>query len=291
MCDGSERKIMKVAYLGPEGTFSEQAAKGFVRTMDQPGLSLSPLDSIEDVFEAVGTGAAEYGVVPIENSIEGGVNTTLDTLIFDSDLFIKKQLTLPISQNLMVSGRNVGRRITKIMSHPQALAQSRKFINEFYSDATIEPTESTAIAASLASDSTVKEEVVIAAIGPKSASELYGLRILHENVQERKNNTTQFILLTKEDTSAPKDGCSTTVVFSTKDEPGELSRILDIFSIWDLNMTRILSRPTKNRQGEYVFFIELSGYEDTQDVSDALTMIKRKTIFFKNLGSYKTISI
>jgi prephenate dehydratase len=130
---------------------------------------------------------------------------------------------------------------------------------------------------------------VVAAIGPKNSADLYGLKVIQENIQENKNNTTQFVLLTKADTSRPKNGCSTLVAFSTKDEPGELYGVLGIFAIWDLNMTKIMSRPTKNKHGEYVFFIELSGYKDASDVSDALTMVKRKTIFFKSLGSYETI--
>ncbi|AIZ56632.1 prephenate dehydratase [Candidatus Methanoplasma termitum] len=281
---------MKVAYLGPEGTFTEQAAKSFIGSLDKKGLSLSPLASIEDVFHAVETGSALYGVVPVENSIEGAVNTTVDTLIFDSDLFIEKQLDLPITQNLMVGKNNTDCKITKIISHPQALAQSRKFINKHYPDAVIEATGSTSEAAKIAANYTSKNKETIAAIGPKSSAELYDLKIIHEGIQENKSNTTQFILLTKKDTSMPKVGCSTLIVFSTEDKPGELYKILDIFAIWDLNMTKIMSRPTKNRRGEYVFFIELSGYDDASDVADALTMVKRKTSFFKNLGSYQMIN-
>ena len=282
--------MMKIAYLGPEGTFTEQAAIRFIRSLGPQEFSLSSLASIEDVFEAVETGAAAYGVVPIENSIEGGVNATIDTLIFDSDLFISKQLTLPIVQNLMVSKKNADGKITKIISHPQALAQCRKFINKEYPDAVIEAAASTAEAARTAACGQENGETV-AAIGPKNSADIYGLKIIHENIQENKNNTTQFVLLTRTDTSAPKKGCNTSVVFSTRDEPGELYRILGIFAIWNLNMTRILSRPTKNRHGEYVFFIEISDCADATDVSDALTMIKRKTIFFKNLGSYDTLDV
>lgn len=282
---------MKIAYLGPEGTFTQQAADIFARSLDQCGLSLSPFASIEEVFDAVETGAALYGAVPVENSIEGAVNTTIDTLIFDSDLFILKQLALPISQNLMVSEENIGRGITKILSHPQALAQSGKFIKQHYPDAAVEATSSTAEAARIAAGCRPGSGETVAAIGPESSAELYNLKIIHENIQERTDNTTQFILLTRTDTSMPKAGCSTSIAFSTEDRPGELYKILDIFAIWDLNMTKIMSRPTKNRHGEYVFFIEISGYSDVSDVADALTMVKRKTSFFKNLGSYDTIKI
>jgi len=281
--------MTKIAYLGPEGTFTEQAAKCFVKSLEQKGISLSPLATIEDVFHAVETGNALYGVVPVENSIEGAINTTVDTLIFDSDLFILKQLDLPITQNLMINERSVGCKITKILSHPQALAQSRKFINKNYPDAIVEAANSTAEAAKIVADHKPDKGKTVAAIGPKASAELYNLRIIQESIQENKNNTTQFILLTKTDTSMPKIGCSTGIVFSTEDKPGELYKILDIFAIWDLNMTKIMSRPTKNRRGEYVFLIEVSGYDNVPDVVDALTMIKRKTSFFKNLGSYRMI--
>ncbi|MCL2141764.1 MAG: prephenate dehydratase, partial [Methanimicrococcus sp.] len=223
--------------------------------------------------------------------IEGAVNTTIDTLIFDSKLFILKQLTMPIEQNLMINEKNAGSKITKILSHPQALAQCRKFLNKSYPGAVVEIVNSTAEAARITAGCEPGSEEIIAAIGSKNSAEVYGLKIIHENIQNNKNNTTQFILLTKADTSLPKTGCSTSIVFSTEDKPGELYKILDIFAIWDLNMTKILSRPTKNRHGEYAFFVEISGYENISDVSDALTMIKRKTSFFKNLGSYHTIDV
>ena len=279
---------MKVVYLGPEGTFTEQAANCFIRSMNDSPTIFS-LATIEDVFEAVESKNADYGVVPIENSIEGAVNTTIDTLIFDSKLFILKQLTMPIEQNLMINEKNAGGKITKILSHPQALAQCRKFINKTYPDAVIEIVNSTAEAAKVAAFCEPERGDVIAAIGSKNSAAVYGLKIINESIQNNKNNTTQFILLTKADTSPPKTGCSTSIVFSTEDKPGELYKILDIFAIWDLNMTKILSRPTKNKHGEYAFFVEISRYENVSDVSDALTMIKRKTSFFKNLGSYQTI--
>ena len=282
---------MKIAYFGPEGTFTEQAARCFADSMGERGLSLSPLASIEDVFEAVETGTAAYGVVPIENSIEGAVNTTIDTLIFDSNVFISKQLSLPIIQNLMVSGKNTGGKIVRILSHPQALAQCRKFINKNYPDAAVEATISTAEAARIAAGCGPGKDGATAAIGSKNSADIYGLKIIRENIQDNNNNTTQFILLAKSDTSVPKAGCKTSVAFSTKHKPGELYKVLDIFALWDLNMTKIMSRPAKGKQWEYVFFIEIEGYENAADVADALTMIERKTIFFKNLGSYPTMAV
>ena len=282
--------MTKIAYLGPAGTFTEEATKCFIKSIGKRKFELVPMSSIEDVFRAVETEDALYGVVPVENSIEGAVNTTVDSLIFDFDLFVLKQLDLPITQNLMVNSNNKSGKVTKIISHPQALAQSRKFIKQNYPDAEIEAACSTADAAKTVAEFKPKKGENIAAIGSKMSAELYDLKIIHEDIQDNKNNITQFFLLTKDDTSKPKVGCSTLIVFSTEDKPGELYKILDIFAIWDLNMTKIMSRPTKNRRGEYVFFIELSGYDNVSDVEDALTMVKRKTSFFKNLGSYNMVS-
>jgi len=283
--------MMKIAYLGPEGTFTEQAAKYFAETTRQSILSLLPQATIEEVFEAVENNKADAGVVPFENSIEGAVTTTIDTLIFDSKLFISKLLTLPVEQNLIINGKDAGRKISKIVSHPQALAQCRKFINKHYSGVPVEITNSTAEAVRMVAEDNRESNEVIAAIGSQYAAEHYSLKVAHRNIQSSKNNSTQFILLTKTNTSLPKIGCSTSIAFSTEDKPGELYKVLDIFAIWDLNMTKIMSRPTKNKQGEYVFFVEISGYDSVSDVSDALTMIKRKTSFFKNLGSYSSINI
>jgi prephenate dehydratase len=274
---------MKMVYLGPEGTFTEPAAGRFASSMSD--ALLSPLASIEDVFEAVETGSAEYGVVPIENSIEGAVNTTIDTLIFDADVFISKQLSLPIVQDLAVNESDAGRTITKIVSHPQALAQCRKFINEHYPGALLEAASSTADAARKVAGGGPGGDGA-AAICSRSSADLYNLKVIRENIQDNKNNMTQFVLLTKTDTSAPKIGCRTSIAFSTEHKPGGLYKVLDIFALWDLNMTKIMSRPTKDVQGGYMFFVEIDNCENDSDVSDAFTMIKRKTSFFKNQGSY-----
>jgi prephenate dehydratase len=280
---------MIIAYFGPEGTFTEQAAISFAKTLRRNDLSFRPLALIEDVFEAVETEKADFGVVPIENSIEGAVNTTIDTLIFDSDVFISKLMPLPIIQNMMISEKIAGRPISKIISHQQALAQCRKFINKTYPNVMIETASSTAEAARIASNCGPDSNETVAAIGSKNSADLYDLKIIHENIQDNKNNTTQFILLTKTDTSVPRAGCSTSIAFSTEHRPGELYKVLDIFAICGLNMTKIMSRPKKDKHGEYVFFVEIDGGENASDVSDALMMVKKKTTFFKNLGSYQVI--
>lgn len=293
--------MMKIAYLGPEGTFTEQAAyliTGKYWENGHAGQSghvcpplRQPISTIEEIFEMVESGKADFGVVPIENSIEGAVTATIDTLIFDANLFIYKQFSMPIVQNMMVYKENAGKNITKIISHPQGLAQCRKFISKNYPGVIIETASSTAEAARLVADNSFAQSEVAAAIGADISAEIYKLEIVHSGIQDNQTNTTQFVMITKTDTSEPKTGCKTSIAFSTENKPGELYKILDIFSIWDLNMTKITSRPTKNSQGEYVFFIDIEGYKNLADVKDALTMIKRKTSFYKNLGSYKVFSI
>lgn len=282
---------MQIAYLGPEGTFTEQAARLIIKSIERDPVLLKPMTTIEDVFEQVESGRAGFGVVPVENSIEGAVNATIDTLIFDYGLFISNQFSMPVVQNIMVRNDNDKKAVTKILSHPQALAQCRKFINKHYQGAAIETVSSTSEAARIVAENVFGENEIPAAIGAGISAEIYGLKILHSGIQDSLNNTTQFITITKTDTSEPKLGCKTSLAFSTQNKPGELYKILDIFSIWDLNMTKIISRPTKNRHGEYVFFIDIEGYENLPDVRDALAMIKRKTSFYKNLGSYQVYAI
>lgn len=268
---------MSYGYLGPAGTFTEQAA-----IIMSKGEVIVPYHSIWDVLDAVNKGETEYGIVPIENSTEGTVNTTVDSLIFDTDLYIQSQIILPIKQNLMVKkGTDIGN-LRRILSHPQALAQCRYYLQNNFAEVDTITTSSTAEAARMVANS----QENLAAISPENAAELYGLEIVEKSIQDNDVNFTQFILVSRNDTSEPKSGYKTSISFSTRNEPGSLYKLLDIFSIWDVNMSRIVSRPMRDRPMEYVFFIDLDDNENPKDLSDALTMIQRKTSFFKNLGSY-----
>lgn len=268
---------MDIAYLGPAGTFTQQAAYFY-----QKNAEMLAYQTIDEVIEAVDKGMASLGIVPIENSTEGTVNATLDTLIFDAQVFIKEELSLKISQNLFIKKENEGKEIKKILSHPQGLAQCRKFMRENFPGAETVATASTAEAAKIVSES----EEVLAAVGNSLAGDIYGLHTMCENIQDQNENTTTFVVITKEDTSPPVMGYKTSLAFSKQDKPGELHKILDIFAIWDINMTKILSRPMRHKPGEYVFFIDFEGFDAIEDVNDALRMIRRKTNFFKLLGSY-----
>ena len=273
---------MSITYLGPSGSFSEQAAR-FAAAHMRPGAALTPCHTIEEAIAAVSHNASAMAVVPIENSIEGAINATLDTLIFDEALFIHAQINLPVRQNLLVHASADDTVPARIISHPQALAQSRKFLQAHFPNAQLIPAQSTSQAAQLVAESGA--DGATAAVGSTLAAELYGLRVRCADIQENNLNTTQFAVVAAASPTA-RFGEKTSLAFSTSNEPGSLYKILDIFALWNLNMTRIVSRPMKDSPGAYAFFIDLENPENPDDLRDALTMVRRKASFFKLLGSY-----
>ncbi len=272
---------MIIGFLGSvdaAGSFTGQAALKFNLEGE-----LVPIQTIDDVFSAVSSGKIEMGVVPIENSTEGVVNATVDNLISSDDIYIQRRISIPIEHNLLVKTTHENQKITKILSHPQALSQCRKFLHNNYNGVETVATSSTSEAAVIVSESNNDEN--IAAISTSLAAEIYGLEIKEKSIQDLDLNVTSFILISKNDTTKPVSGYKTTIAFSTRHKPGELYKILDIFSLWDINMTSIVSRPMHNKLGEYIFLIDID-VNDKRDVEDALTMIKRKTDFYKCLGCY-----
>jgi prephenate dehydratase len=267
---------MSIGYLGPRGTFTEQAAK-----LMTVGEEIIPYHSFWEGIEAVASGKLDAAIVPIENSIEGTVNATVDSLIFDVDLYIQELMILPIKQCLLAKRGTKISDIKTVFSHPHALPQCRNFFREKLPNAGTIATSSTAEGIRTVSQS---DDISVAAIGAKPAAELYGLEVLGEGIQDNNRNFTQFIRVAKNNTELPENGKNTTICFSTMDEPGSLYKLLDIFSIFDVNMSKIVSRPM-----EYVFLVDLQTDNNENDVRDALKMIKRKTTFFKNLGSYNVI--
>lgn len=273
---------MKIGYLGPEGTFSQTAAKKYAVNMKN--VEFVPYGSIPSVLKAVEKGEIDETVVPFENSIEGTVNYTIDSLVFDVDLEIKKEVVIPISHNLATKKDFVSQKPLKILSHPQSLAQCRKFLENNYKGVYTVQVSSNSEAAKIVSSS----EEPFYCITTESAAEIYNLEILKSGIQDEKHNETRFLAVGRK--SAEHGGFTgkTSIVFSTENRPGELYKILDIISIWDLNMTKIESRPMKNQLGTYVFFVDLE-CKNPDDTKDALKMIERKTTFFKHLGTYGTI--
>lgn len=268
---------MNVGYLGPRGTFTEQAAK-----IMMPNENLIPFHTFAEALRAVEDGELSAAVVPIENSIEGIVNSTVDALIFDVDLNIQQLFVLPINQCFIAKKDADLKNINKIYSHPHAIPQCKNYISKNYPDADTIAVSSTAEAIRFVAGS----DENIAAIGNSAAAELYGLEVIEEGIQDTNDNFTMFILVSKIRSNKYIPGNKVTLCFSTENKPGALYKLLDIFSIFDINMSKIYSRPMKNRPMEYVFFIDIDIEDNVRDIIDALKLIERKTTFFKNLGSY-----
>ncbi|GFI62081.1 prephenate dehydratase [Clostridiales bacterium] len=273
---------MKLGYLGPKGTFSEQAA---LRYASENNWDYIMFLNITDVIFSVYDGTIDEGIIPLENSIEGTVTSSLDTLIFDTKLFIKNELVLKVSQNLMARKGVTTEDIKKIISHPQGLAQCRKYImnlGEFITEAV----SSTAEAARIVAESNEP----IGAIAPRRAAEAYGLEIIGADIQDDSTNATRFVVISRKQMEL-KAGLKTSIAFTLDNDnsPGSLYKILDILNIYEINMVKIESRPAKHKLGTYVFYIELIA-ENEEDLEDAIKMMRRRVAFFKFLGSYSSIS-
>lgn len=274
---------MKIGYLGPEGTFSQLAAQKYADSVTGCECELVPFAKIADVLKAVDCGEIDEGVVPFENSIEGTVNFTIDSLIFDVNLFIKSEIVIPITHNLMTRPESTGKRPAKIFSHPQSLGQCRKYLEEKFPDVETVQVLSNSEAARIVKES--DEDYF--AVSTESAAKIYGLSIVEKGIQDKRHNETRFLAVTKEDTGTMKQG-KTSVVFSIDHKPGALYRALDILSIWDINLSKIESRPMKDHLGTYIFYIDLE-CDNVYDRRDALKMLERKTSFYKHLGTYNIL--
>jgi prephenate dehydratase len=237
--------------------------------------------SIPAVFTAVCTGKVDLGVVPIENSNEGTVNQTLDLLAYEYDLMISGEIILPVQQNLLAVKGVPAAEVSAILSHPQALAQCRKYLEEFLPSAELVEVSSTAEAANRVALS----EKPWAAIGPVSAAQAYGLHILAANINDHPNNETRFILLSKEEGCCAED-CKTSLLINVLNKPGALLQALKEFSLRGINLTKLESRPAKTRMGEYLFFIDLDGHHQEPKIADALNEIRKIAHPVKVLGSY-----
>lgn len=269
--------MKKVGYLGPKGTFSQEALGICYKN---ECVELIEYINMNDAIMSVVRGETDEAIVPIENSLEGSVNTTLD-VVCTVDLKFIKEIVIPIRLNLMVKKGVKKCEIKSILTHPQPIGQAREYINKNLPNVNIVYTYSTSEGAKLVAEGDGTQ----ATIGSKKAAEVYGIEAIEADVQDNNNNQTRFIVLSNKIAKRSGDD-KTSIVFSSEDEPGSLYRILDIFSLWGINLTKIESRPSKSGLGQYIFFVDLEGHEDDQDVKDALTMVRRKTSFYKLLGSY-----
>ena len=272
----AQQEPLKVGFLGPEGTFTQQAVlKHFGHS-----VRALPLTSIEEVFNEVETGSADFGVVPIENSSEGTVNNTLD-MFLTSPLRICGEVELRIHHNLM--GRmSLLEDVKRVCAHQQALAQCRGWLAEHLPEADRVPVASNAEGARRARD-----EDGTAAIAGAAAAEVYGLNLLAPEIEDRPDNTTRFLVIGRK-TFPPSGRDKTTLLVSAQDtdSPGALFHLLEPLARHGVSMTRIESRPSRRRKWHYVFFIDLEGHAQTEPLTTALSDLEAHTSLCKVLGSY-----
>ena len=272
----AQQEPLKVAFLGPEGTFTQTAV------LNHFGHSVRalPLASIDEVFHEVEAGSADFGVVPIENSSEGTVNHTLDRFL-SSPLKICGEVELRIRQHLMGSMNALGR-IVRVCSHPQSLAQCREWLEEHLPGIEQVPVSSNAEGARRARD-----EKGTAAIAGDTAAEVYGLKVLAAEIEDRADNTTRFLVLGPK-LFAPSGEDRTTLLVSVlhTDAPGALYRLLEPLAKHRVSLTRIESRPSRRRKWDYVFFIDFEGHVEDKHIAKALAALKKRASLFRVLGSY-----
>lgn len=269
--------MRRYAYLGPAGTFSEEA----LLSIGLPDLEPVPCTTIAEVFDLVEHGRVDGGVVPIENSVEGSVTATLDGLAFDTSLEIQSEIVLDIHHSVIVAPGVKLSDATSIVAHPQASAQCRRWIARNAPSLVITAANSNAEAVQIA----VANPGVIA-LGPALAAELYGGELLEKNVEDYAGNQTRFVVLGRG--VRPKTGHdkSSLALFLKKDKPGALLMILSEFAYGEINLTKIQSRPTKRALGEYMFFVDFEGHIDDPHVRTALDCLRLKLRQVKVLGSY-----
>jgi chorismate mutase/prephenate dehydratase len=265
---------LKVAFLGPAGTFTQDAAlKHFGHSVETV-----PLGAIDDVFREVESGNANFGVVPVENSTEGAVNHTLDSFVL-SPLKICGEVELPIHHHLLAGGDD-WEVAEKIVSHQQSLAQCREWLDEHFADVERVAVSSNAEAARMAS-----QQPGILAIAGESAANIYGLKAVVRNIEDRPDNTTRFLVIGAIET-APTRADRTTLLLASKNKPGALYKLLGPLARHGVNMTRIESRPSRRSRWEYVFFVDIDGHARDRKIARVLALLEREAAFYKCLGSY-----
>jgi chorismate mutase/prephenate dehydratase len=271
--------VLRIAFQGELGAYSEMAVYSFFGE----SVEVKPCKSFDEVFENVKKGTVDYGVVPIENSIEGSVNRTYD-LFLEYDLKVCGEIIIRISHCLIAHKGTKIDQIKTVYSHPQALAQCRKFLEQHKLRAI--STFDTAGSVKM-----IKEEKLMdaAAIASERAAKIYNMTILKREIEDIKNNSTRFFVLDKKD--SPYSGTDkTSIIFAAKSVPGALYQILKEFADRNINLTKIESRPTKSTPWEYHFYLDFEGHRTENKCQQALEAIKDKTVFIKILGSYKAAS-
>jgi chorismate mutase/prephenate dehydratase len=264
---------LRIGYLGPAGSFSHTAS------MLKFGQSVEyePLADITSIFDEVSKGHCDLGLAPVENTMGGGVIETLDALI-DSNVKVCAEVLMAIHHSLL--GNCSLEEIEKIYSKPEVFVQCRNWLSATFKEAQTIPVASTAKAAQMAAD-----EPRAAAIGSNVAAELYGLRVICENIEDIANNITRFLVISRED-ARPTGEDKTAILFSTAHKAGALADVLDVFKRYDINMTNIESRPSKKRQWEYYFFVDFLGHRTDKNVREGMEEAQKHCLQLSILGSF-----
>jgi chorismate mutase/prephenate dehydratase len=264
---------LRIGYLGPGGSFSHNAAMlKFGQSVEYESLA-----DITSIFDEVSKGHCDLGLAPVENTMGGGVIETLDALI-DSDVKVCAEVLMAIHHNLL--GNCSLEQVEKIYSKPEVFVQCRSWLSATFKEAQTIPVASTAKAAQLTA-----EEPGAAAIGSSVAAELYGLRIICENIEDIANNVTRFLVISRED-AKPTDEDKTAILFSTAHKAGALSEVLDIFKRYGINLTNIESRPSRKRQWEYYFFVDFLGHRTEKHIQEGLEESRKHCLQLSILGSF-----
>jgi len=269
--------MTRYAYLGPAGTHSHSALLSIMK----PGAEAEAYLTIEETFTAVERGKADFALVPIENSVEGAVNSTLDSLAFDSELEIQQEVVRDIHHALCVAPGITLADINEIVSHPQALAQARRWVTSHLLGKPITAATSTATAVRMA-----VEQPGLAAIGNAFAAEIYCAEVLFDEIEDYAGNQTRFVLVGRGVHKRTGDDKTSLALFMKADRPGTLNMILSEFAFAGINLTKIQSRPTRQALGDYMFFIDIQGHLDDENVRNALDCLRLKLRRVKVLGSY-----
>jgi prephenate dehydratase len=271
---------MRIAYLGPPGTFSEEAvARCDLSRGDEP----LPCPTFADAYHTFLRGEADAAILPIENSIEGSVGATLDLLVQEPGPLIRREVLLPVRQHLLARPGTRLEDVRRVISHPQPIGQCSRFLRDRLPGATLEPAHSTADAARRAA---AIAEPGTAAIGSRAASERYGLAVIAEAIQDVLENVTRFVLVARED-EAPTGADRTSIAFTLdRDRPGGLYEVLGEFARWTINLSKVESRPMKEALGHYVFFIDFERHRTEPQAAAALAGVHARVHKLYVLGSY-----
>lgn len=277
-------KTTTLAFLGPVGTYHDEAARAFAKKLNLKNVEYLECPSLSEVFDCVDRGKCDFGVVATENALEGSVTATLDNFAFRSSATILGELVLDIHHCLLVHPDAKREDIKTVVSHPQGLAQCRRYLNENLHGIPTMTVSSTADSARMAAN-----DKSYAGIGNAFAAELYGAKVIEEGIEDHFGNQTSFALIGRQGHPQVIKGSkmkTSLALFLQADKPGALLMILSEFAYAGINMCKIQSRPTKQALGEYMFFVDIEGSVDQLDVQTALNCLKLKLREVKVLGSY-----